>query len=205
MIYVATIEDDDDIREGLALLIDSSEGYRCAGAYRDCETALKDIQDNPADIILMDIELPGISGIDGIRRVKQLIPQTDIIMLTAHYDDEMIFDALCAGASGYLIKTTPPKKLIDSIREVHEGGAAMSASIALKVIQSFQKTPLETLTQRESEVLAQMCKGKSYKMIADHLHVGIETVHSHIKNIYKKLEVNSKSEAVAKALQEKLV
>lgn len=204
-ISVALIEDDADIRRGLTLLLNETSGFACAAAYPDCETALRDLADDPPDVLLMDIQLPGMSGIEGVRRLKKILPELDVIMLTIHDDDKRVFDSLCAGACGYLVKTTPPMKILEAIKDVQAGGAPMSASIARLVIQSFRKSPAAALSPREQEILSQLCLGKSYKMIADVLHISRGTVHSHIKKIYKKLEVNSMSEAVAKAYQEKLV
>ena len=204
-ISVALIEDDADIRHGLALLLDNAAGLSCAAAYADCETALREIPVDPPEVLLMDIQLPGMSGIEGLRCLKRILPDLDVIMLTIHDDDKRVFDSLCAGACGYLVKTTPPAKILEAIREVYNGGAPMSASIARLVIQSFRKTSDPKLSPREQEILALLCQGKSYKMIAAVLHLSTGTVHSHLKKIYKKLEVNSMTEAVAKAHQEKLV
>lgn len=205
MICVSIVEDDADIRHGLELLLNGAPGFCCLEAYSDCEAALTDVASNTPDVLLMDIQLPGMSGIEGARRIKRLLPRLDVIMLTIHDDDQRVFDSLCAGACGYLLKTTPPAKLLEAIKEVHAGGAPMSAGIARMVIQSFQQPARADLTQREQDILSQLCRGKSYKMIADTLHISRGTVHSHIKSIYKKLEVNSMSEAVAKAFQERLV
>ncbi len=206
MISVAIIEDDDDIRQGLAILIQGSHGFSCEHAYRDCECAIPEIIADPPEVLLMDIELPGMSGIAGVQKLKAKLPALDIIMLTVHQEEAMIFDALCAGASGYLVKTTQPAKLLDAIKEVHEGGSPMSPSIARLVVQSFQSNSLSlVLTRREKEILAQLCKGMSYKMIAGFFSISSGTVHSHLKNIYKKLHVNSQAAAVAKAFQERLV
>ncbi len=205
-IDVSLIEDDADIRQGLKLLLKGTPGFSCVAAYGDCESALREIVDDPPDVLLMDIQLPGMSGIEGVRRLKKLLPELDIIMLTIHDDDKRVFDSLCAGACGYLVKTTPPAKILESIKEVRNGGAPMSANIARLVIQSFQRSVADNaLTSRELEILSQLCRGKSYKMIADALHVSKGTVHSHLKKIYKKLEVSSMTEAVAKAFQEKLI
>ncbi|MEK7727775.1 MAG: response regulator transcription factor [candidate division KSB1 bacterium] len=204
-ISVALIEDDVDIRRGLALLLNKTPGFACAAAYPDCETALQEIADDPPEVLLMDIQLPGMSGIEGVRRIKKLLPDLDVIMLTIHDDDKRVFDSLCAGACGYLVKTTPPAKLLEAIKEVYAGGAPMSASIARLVIQSFRKSSESNLSPRELEILSLLCQGKSYKMIAEALHLSKGTVHSHLKKIYKKLEVNSMTEAVAKAHQERLV
>ena len=205
-ISVSLIEDDADIRRGLALLLNKTPGLVCMAAYPDCETALKDIADDPPDVLLMDIQLPGMSGIEGVRRLKKILPDLDVIMLTIHDDDRRVFDSLCAGACGYLVKTTPPAKILEAVKEVYGGGAPMSASIARLVIQSFQKGIADNaLTPRELEILSLLCQGKSYKLIAEALHLSKGTVHSHLKKIYKKLEVNSMTEAVAKAYQERLV
>jgi len=205
MINVSIVEDDDEIRESLALLINGTPGYACINTFTDCESATKEINEDPPDVVLMDIGLPGMSGIEGIRKIKEKLPDIDILMLTIHNDSKKVFEALCAGACGYLIKDTPPAKLLEAIAEVHNGGAPMSSQIARMIVNSFKTQPHAELTQRETEVLIQLCKGKSYKMIADALFISEETVRRHIKNIYRKLEVKSKSEAVAKALKEKLI
>jgi DNA-binding NarL/FixJ family response regulator len=205
MISVTIVEDDDDLRENLVFLIDSSSDFCCASAYRDCETALAGIADDRPDIVLMDIGLPGMSGIEGIREIKKKLPIQNIVVLTVYDDDNLVFDALCAGAGGYLIKGMPPEKLLEAVREAHDGGAPMSASIARLVVRSFQMEPHSPLTQREKDILAQLCKGMSYKMIANTLFISQDTVRSHIRHIYQKLQVRSKSEAVAKALKERLV
>lgn len=205
MINVSIVEDDNEIRESLAILINGTLGYECIHTYPDCETGIEGIQEDPPNVVLMDIGLPGMSGIEGIRIIKEKIPDIDILMLTVHGDSKMVFKALCAGACGYLIKDTQPAKLLEAIREAHDGGAPMSTQIARMVVSSFKTIPHSELTQRETEILTQLCKGKSYRMIADTLFISEETVRRHIKNIYKKLKVGSKSEAVAKALKEKLV
>jgi DNA-binding NarL/FixJ family response regulator len=205
MITVSIVEDDADIRESLALLIDGTTGYSCINTYGSCEEALAGIEADPPDVALMDIGLPGMSGIDGIRLIKEMAPEIDIVVLTIHGESNHVFEALCAGACGYLLKDTPPSKLLEAIKETQDGGAPMSTTIARMVISSFRTQPHAALTQRETEVLGELCKGKSYKMIADALFISEETVRRHIKSIYKKLQVGSKSEAVAKALKEKLV
>ncbi len=204
MIYVSLVEDDPEIRESIKYLINSTEGYKCISAFGSCEDALKDLPENLPDVILMDITLPGMNGIEGVRKIREKI-DVDILMLTVHKDDELIFESLCAGASGYLMKNTSPARLIEAIKEVHEGGAPMSTNIARRIVTSFRSSPDPNLTGRETEVLSQMCKGKSYKMIADSLIISEETIHFHIKNIYRKLQVHSKTEAVAKAIKQKLV
>jgi DNA-binding NarL/FixJ family response regulator len=204
-ICVAIVEDDDEIRESLAILINGTGGFMCVQTYRDCESAIPEILRDPPQVVLMDIGLPGMSGIEGIRHLKAKLPDIDILMLTVHGDSKLVFQALCAGACGYLIKDTPPAKLLEAIVEAHIGGAPMSTQIARLVVDSFKTIMHSTLTQRETDVLSELCKGKSYKMIADTLFISEETVRRHIKNIYKKLEVGSKSEAVAKAFREHLV
>ncbi|MDZ7267592.1 MAG: response regulator transcription factor [candidate division KSB1 bacterium] len=205
MITVSIVEDDADFRKSLALLIDGTPGLECINTYRDCETAIAGIAHDPPDVVLMDLRLPGMSGIDGIRIIKENLPDINLVVLTVHGESKLVFEALCAGACGYLLKDTPPAKLLEAIKETYDGGAPMSTQIARMVVGSFRTNPHAALTQRETEVLAQLCKGKSYKMIADTLFISEETVRRHIKNIYKKLQVGSKSEAVAKALKEKLV
>lgn len=205
VITVALVEDDDDIRESLALLIGGTDGFICNAACGSCEDALQKLPDIHPDVILMDIQLPGMSGIEGVQRLKHLLPETDIIMVTIHKNDDLVFRSLCAGASGYLLKTTKPDRILEAIREVRDGGAPMSSGIARMIVNSFRSYSQPGLTPRETEVLAQLCKGQSYKLIADSLYVTEQTVHFHIKNIYQKLQVHSKSEAVAKALRERLV
>lgn len=205
LIHVSIVEDDPEIRESLTILINGTPGYSCIETYMDCETAINGIIEDPPDVVLMDIGLPGKSGIEGIREIRKVLPDIDILMLTIHGDSKRVFEALCAGACGYLIKDTPPAKLLEAISEAYHGGAPMSTQIARMVIESFKTTPHSDLTPRELEVLNQLCQGKSYKMIAEALFICEETVRRHIKNMYRKLEVSSKSEAVAKALKERLV
>ncbi len=205
MINVSIVEDDNEIRESLAILVNGTPGFSCINTFIDCESAIKGIIEDPPDVVLMDIGLPGKSGIEGIREIRKVLPDIDILMLTVHADSKKVFEALCAGACGYLIKDTPPARLLEAIFEAYHGGAPMSTQIARMVVSSFKTNLNSNLTQREIEVLTQLCKGKSYRMIAESLFISEETVRRHIKNIYKKLEVSSKSEAVAKALKEKLV
>lgn len=204
-IYVAIIEDDRDIREGLTLLIDGSEGYRCVAAYGSCEQALPEIESAIPDVLLLDISLPGISGIEGLPALKKLMPELNIIMLTVHNQEQLIFDALCAGACGYLLKTTPPLQLLKAIREIYQGGAPMSRAIARRVIQSFRRQNNSDLSPREIEILELLSQGFSYQVIANKLFISHGTVHYHIKNIYRKLAVSSNAEAVARALAEKII
>lgn len=205
MIYVSIVEDDDSIRESMTILINGMPDFNCLGSYRDCETGVKAILQDPPDVVLMDIGLPGMSGIEGIRKIKDQLQEIDILVLTVHDDSQTVFQALCAGASGYLLKNTQPARLMEAIEEAHGGGAPMSSQIARLVVNSFITHANTELTRRETEVLAQLCQGKSYRMIAESLFISEETVRGHIKNIYKKLHVSSKSEAVAKAFKQKLI
>jgi len=205
MIDVSIVEDDFEIRESLALLINGTKGYSCRHNFADCESMIRHVEDNLPDVVLMDIDLPGMSGIEGVRIIKEMAPDVDVLMLTVHGDSHTVFEALCAGACGYLTKDVQPLKLLEAISEAHTGGAPMSTQIARMVVSSFKTTGDSNLTAREKEVLAQLCTGKSYRMIADTLFISEETVRRHIKNIYRKIQVSSKSEAVAKALKEKLV
>jgi len=205
MLTVSLVEDDEDIRQSFAVLINGAHGFSCLAQYGECASAIADIKRNTPDVLLMDIGLPGMSGIEGIKIIKSLVPSLDIIMLTSHENDKYVFDSLCSGACGYLIKDTTPARLLESIKEVHEGGAPMSTQIARMVVGSFQRKSDNPLSPREMDVLNHLCIGRSYKMIAKTLFISEETVRRHIKSIYRKLEVHSKSEAVAKALREKIV
>lgn len=205
MIKVSVIEDDRLIRESLRDFISESEGFELKGNYENCENAIKDIVLNRPDVILMDIQLPGMSGIEGVKIIKDKYPGIDIIMLTVHEDLSMVFQALTAGACGYLDKSASEEKILDSIKEIYEGGAPMSYKIAKLVVSSFHKKTVTELTQREFDVLDSLCKGHSYKEIAYQLFITVGTVRHHIKNIYYKLHVHSKSEAVAKAIKERIV
>ncbi len=205
MISVIIVEDDSEIRESLKLLIDGTPDFEALVDFEDAESALDWLKDEIPDIVLMDIGLPGMSGIDAIKKIKEMYKDLDILVLSIHENDNYVFDALCAGATGYLTKDTPPNKIIDGIEEAYNGGAPMSSQIARMVVGSFKIKPSPELTNRESEVLIELCNGASYKMIADKLFISEETVRKHLKNIYRKLEVHSKSEAVAKAIRDRLV
>ena len=210
VIKVAIIEDLRDIREGLAMIIKFTGGFRCTGSFRSMEEALEKIPFDPPDIALVDIGLPGMSGIEGIRLLKQRFPNMLLLMLTVYDDDEMIFDALCAGACGYLLKKTPAARLIESLREAIDGGAPMSPEIARRVIHLFTEIrPPERadyhLTPHEARLLRLLVEGYSYKSAATEVGVSVTTVAFHIRNIYDKLQVHSKSEAVAKAIRNRLV
>jgi DNA-binding NarL/FixJ family response regulator len=206
MIEIAIIEDDKEIRESLAILIRGTEGFNCISHYGSCEEALKCIEEDYPDVLLMDINLPGMSGIEGTKLIKEKLPQCEIIMQTISESENDVFDSLCAGACGYLKKNTPPAKLLEAIKEAVNGGAPMSMDIARLVVNSFKlESKLNNpLTRREKEVLQKLCDGDSYKMISAKLFVDINTVKFHIRNIYRKLEVNSKGEAIARAMKERL-
>ncbi len=198
MITVALVEDDNEIRESLALIIDGTPGYSCIGKYGDCETAIPAVTKNPPDVLLMDIGLPGISGIEGVKILREKLPHLDILILTIQEDDDSVFESLCAGAAGYLVKDTSPALLLNAINDVHQGGSPMSSQIARKVISSFQKygSGKANLTRRETEILTHFSKGCTYQIIAETLFLSEETIRTHAKNIYRKLEVKSKTEAV---------
>jgi len=207
---VAIIEDVRSLRDGLRMLIDGTDGFSCVGSFRTMEEALEKIEANPPDVVLADIGLPGMSGIDGVRVMKDRNPSLTVLMLTVYEDNERIFDALCAGACGYLVKKTPPARLLDSIREAINGGSPMSPEIARRVVNLFREIqPPEradyTLTPHELRLLKLMVEGHSYKTAAAELGVSLNTVCFHIKQIYEKMQVHSKSEAVVKALRNRLV
>jgi DNA-binding NarL/FixJ family response regulator len=212
MINVAIVEDNDTIREGLAVLINGTNGYKCIGSFRDCETFLLKLGTLDANVVLMDIALPGISGIEGIKEAKKIKPDIDILMLTIYEDSEKVFDALCAGACGFLVKKTPPLKLLEAIKEVYEGGSPMSSQIARQVITAFKEskdvksqTQEYELSTREKEVINLLAGGNNYQQIANQLFISVDTVRHHIKNIYKKLHVHTQSEAVAKAIRKRII
>jgi DNA-binding NarL/FixJ family response regulator len=204
-IRIALVEDDKLIREGFTLLISSTYGYRVVGAYGSCEEALKHLAEDEPEVVLMDLELPGMSGIEGIEKIKKQRPKTNVIVVSVYDQPERVFQALCAGAGGYLTKNMQPARLLEAIKDIQEGGAPMSTSIARMVVSSFQKNRNSPLTARETEVLERLAKGKSYSSIAEDLFIDKETVRTHIKNIYWKLEVHSKADAIEKALKDKLI
>jgi DNA-binding NarL/FixJ family response regulator len=204
-ISVAIVEDDAEIRQILSLIVDRTPRFSCKQSYADCESAVETMKKNPPDVVLMDIGLPKMSGIEGVRILKEALPGTDFIMLTIQDDDESVFNSLCAGATGYLLKDTPPAELLHSIREVRDGGSPMSASIARRIVGSFRRTKQSPLSSREAEILEKLCNGDNYKTIADSLFISGNTVRAHIKSIYRKLHVSSRAQAVRTALQEKLI
>ena len=210
IIKVAIVEDQRDIREGLASLIKFTDGYQCSGSFRSMEEALEKIRFELPHIMLVDIGLPGMSGIEGIRLLKESWPGILVLMLTVYEDDEIIFDALCAGACGYLLKKTPPARLIESLNEAMNGGAPMSPEVARRVIKLFRQiSPPEKadyeLTPHELRLLKLLVEGHNYKTAATAQGVKVTTIAFHMRNIYEKLQVHSKSEAVSKALRNRLV
>lgn len=207
---VGIVEDQQHIREGLRELIDGSEGFRCAGCFPSMEEAIRNLEKDMPELMLVDIGLPGISGIEGIRTLKARYSQLSFVVLTVYEDDERIFDALCAGANGYLLKNTDPGKLLESLQEAKEGGAPMSPQVARRVIRLFQeiRPPKKSeyhLTPHENRLLKMLVDGHNYKSAGKELGVSVNTIAFHIKSIYGKLQVHSKSEAVAKALRDRLV
>jgi DNA-binding NarL/FixJ family response regulator len=210
VIKAAVVEDMKDIRDGLTTLINFTEGFRCTGSYRSMEEALARIDSEVPDVLLSDIGLPGMSGIQGIRIIKERYPEMQVLMLTVYDDDDRIFDALCAGASGYLLKRTPPAKLLDSIREAMSGGAPVSPEVASRVIKFFREfhNPEREdydLTPHETRLLKLLTEGYNYQTAAEKLGVSYNTVKFHVRHIFDKLQVHSKSEAVLKAMRDRLV
>ncbi len=203
-IKVMIYEDNDSLRESLSALINGTYDFQLAGAHFNCGNIKQEADETNPDVMLMDIEMPGTNGIEGLKQLKQHRPEIEVLMLNVFDDDDHIFECLRNGASGYILKRTPPAKILEAIQEVHNGGSPMSAFIARKVVQHFnQKT--NNLTQREKELLAFLVKGLSYKMIAAEMKVTIHTVQQHIKHIYTKLQVHNMGEAVAKAIQNNIV
>jgi len=207
---VATIEDRREMREALAILIDATPGFRCSGRFRSMEEALQAFPRETPDVALCDIDLPGMSGIEGMRLLKERYPSMLILMLTVYDDDERIFQALCAGACGYLLKNTPPARLLECLREAVDGGAPMSPEVASRVVSLFRhfRPPEKAeydLTPHETRLLKLMVEGHNYKSAAAELKVTVHTISFHMRRIYDKLQVHSKSEAVAKALRSRLL
>ena len=201
-ITVSIVEDDVRVRGALARLIDRSDGFRCVSQHPSAENALEELPRVEPAVVLMDINLPGMNGVECVRRLKALLPATQIVMLTVYEDTDLIFAALAAGATGYLLKRTPPAELLSAIQDVHNGGSPMTSHIARKVVQSFRQEAerdgeSEALSPREQEVLDHLAKGYLYKEIASALNISYDTVHTYIRRIYEKLQVHSRTEAVA--------
>jgi DNA-binding NarL/FixJ family response regulator len=205
-ITVSIVEDNDKFRGTLAKVLNRAEGFSCISQYANAEDAIKGIPKDSPQVILMDINLPGMNGVECVRQLKQVTPTLQVMMLTVYEDTENIFNALAAGATGYMLKQTSQDKLLDAIREVQRGGSPMTAHIARKVVLSFQRTaataaPTENLSPREQEVLDCLSQGFLYKEIAEKLGISYETVHTYIRRIYEKLQVRTRTEAVAKFLR----
>jgi DNA-binding NarL/FixJ family response regulator len=203
---IAIVEDDTLTRENLSRLVGEAADFRCVAVYASAEEALQQIPRQPPDVVLMDLNLPGLSGIECVRRLRKLLPQQQILVLTVYEDSDKVFAALEAGAGGYLLKRTPPDKLLEAIRDIHQGGAPMSSFIARKVVQSFHEAgsripDVDSLSPREEEILHLVARGYHNKEIAAQLNISPETVRVHLRNIYEKLHVNSRSQAVVKLLQ----
>ena len=206
MIAVSIVDDDAKLRESIAKFVGGSPGFRCVSMYGSAAAAMEHLPADKPDVVLMDINMPGMTGIECVRRLKVGMPELQIVMLTVYEDTEKIFQALSAGATGYLLKRLPPAKLLEAIAEVHAGGSAMSSPIARKVVASFQQAaaPKEApvhLSPREQNVLDCLAKGLTYKQIADQLGISIETIRTHLRRIYEKLHVQSRTEAVAKYMR----
>ena len=211
MIRVIVFEDNNSLRNGLFQLVEGSDGFTCVGAFPDASNLLKNIDETKPDVVLMDIEMPGMNGIEAVKILHDKKPELKILMQTIFEENEKIFQSICAGASGYILKNTTPARILEAIKETFEGGAPMSPSIATKVLKMVKvqnvtsKNISFNLTEREKEVLSCLVKGMSYKLIADACFISIDTVRGHIRNIYEKLHVHSKSEAVAKAIKKNIV
>ena len=211
MIEVAIFDDNAERLDSLKILINWSDGMQCAGTFADCNSVLEDVAAVNPDVVLMDIDMPGMNGIEAVRLIKLEYPDLPVLMQTVFDDDEKIFASICAGAAGYILKKSTPPQIVQAIKDVYEGGAAMSSSVAKQVLRSFKtQTILHTpanfdLSEREKEVLGYLVKGLSHKLVAQQCFISIHTVNTHVKNIYEKLHVRSVSEAVAKAIREKIV
>ena len=210
MTHIGIIDDNEALLKSMVLMLQSSGDYTVVLSEKDCKKIIEKLSNNLPQLLLMDIDMPGINGIESVRLIKADFPAISIVMFTSFEDEDKIFQSLMAGASGYILKKTPPQKILDALQDLKDGGAAMSPAIAQKVIQMFtgqRKASQQqfNLSKREIEILNGLVKGNSYKELAANLSIAVETVRSHLKNIYEKLHVNSKSQAVAVALKEKLV
>lgn len=205
IIRIILIEDDEVIRNGYSFLLGQVEGYEIISAYGSCEEAIQNLRvDNP-DVVLLDVELPGINGVEAIPLLKSIVPFANILVLTVHDSQKTVFEAFSNGAAGYITKNTPPPKILEAIREVYEGGSPMSVNIARLVVESFQKSKESPLSKRETEVLKLISYGKNRAQIADELFINISTVKTHIKNIYAKLDVDTRDKALNNARRDRLI
>lgn len=207
-INLVVYEDNARLRESLLLLLGNDKAYNVTGAFANCNNVLDDVSIASPDLVIMDIDMPGINGIEGVKKIKEKYPDIKIVMHTVFEDDNRIFDSICAGADGYLLKNTSPSKLLDSLQEVMHGAVPMSPFVAQRVFQHFRQkdvAPDYKLTNREKEILQLLVKGNSYKMIAAELHISVDTVKKHLQNTYHKLHVSCGTEAVAKAIQQKII
>ena len=205
IIKVVIIEDDETIRSGFTYLINASEKYKVVNSYSSVENAMPNLSGDAPQVILLDIELPGIRGVDAIPKIKTLLPKTHILMLTVYENEDNVFNALTKGAAGYLVKSDSTEKIMDAIQEVVNGGAPMSMNVAKIVIKSFHKNQNSPLTKRETEILEQVANGKSRSKIAKEMFIDLETVKSHIKHIYVKLNVHSREDAIKEAKNNKYI
>jgi DNA-binding NarL/FixJ family response regulator len=211
LIKVAIFEDNRSLREGLATMIGGMPGFECSGAFPNCNNFLKNVAQAKPDVILMDIEMPGLNGIEAVALIKESHPAIKVLMQTIFDDDDKIFQSICAGAEGYILKHTPPAEIMNAIKDIYEGGSPMTPSVANRVLKMVKHRPESKdnvsfeLSAREKEILACLVKGMSYKMVADQCFISVETVNVHIKNIYRKLKVHSKSEAVVKAITGRII
>lgn len=205
-IKVVLFDDNELLRDSIAMLLEDAGDFELAGSYPDCLDVIKNIQQTKPDVAIMDIDMPGMNGIEGVKLIRKNFPTVQILMQTVFDDDEKVFAAIKAGAAGYILKNAEPKYLLESIREVYTGGAPMTPSIARKVLQQFQQPETNdfNLSTRETEVLGYLVQGLSYKMISDKMNITYDTVRAHMKKIYEKLHVSSMTEAVAKAINQKL-
>jgi DNA-binding NarL/FixJ family response regulator len=207
---VSVIEDDRGTRDGLAALIGGTPGFRCAGTYASVEDALQGMAGAVPDVVLLDIHLPGVIGSEGVRLLRERYPRTQVLMLTVFAEEERVFESLCNGACGYLLKKTPPARLLDAITEAHQGGSPMSPEIARKVVAGLQRTrhverPEQALTPNETRIVRMLAEGDSYQAVGERLGITVNTVRNYIRSIYEKLHVHTKSAAVSKALRGRII